>query len=313
MIEVHRLTKYYGQTPSIQDLTFQVPEGEVLGFLGPNGAGKSTTMRILSGLLSPTEGKATIMGMDVQKEAAKVYNHLGYLPESAPVYGDMTLFGYLKFMGGMKNIPSKQIKKEVERCISELNLVAEQKRLIRNLSKGTRQRAAIAQAMLGHPKILILDEPTVGLDPSQINDIRELIRSFKGKHTVILSTHILPEVELTCSRVVIINQGRIAANGTPEELYSKLDQRLIIEFRGDISRVKELAASHTGSARIETRKGISPGSQSIVVHSRVKDEQRSVLTKELINAGIDLLDFHQQVPSLEDVFLEVTGRRAAAK
>lgn len=211
MIEVQHLTKRYRDRVAVEDLTFSVEEGEILGFLGPNGAGKSTTMKILTGFLPPSEGVARVGGFDVFEQPLEVKRRIGYLPETPPLYPEMTVRGYLKFVASLKGLPGRGIKAEVERVAGLTGVTHVLDRVIQNLSKGYKQRVGIAQALLGSPPVLILDEPTEGLDPTQRAEVRALIKGLAGKHTVILSTHILPEVTMTCEKVLIINQGKIVA------------------------------------------------------------------------------------------------------
>ncbi|HEX4803146.1 MAG TPA: ABC transporter ATP-binding protein [Myxococcaceae bacterium] len=211
MIEAKNLTKRYRDRVAIENLTFSVNEGEILGFLGPNGAGKTTTMRILSGFVPPSEGSAKIAGFDVFEHPMEVKRRLGYLPETPPLYPEMTVYGYLQFVGRLKGVPGRQLGSEIERVANLTAIPDVIDRVIKNLSKGFRQRVGVAQALLNNPPVLILDEPTEGLDPAQRAEVRELIKKLAGKHTVILSTHILHEVTMTCEKVLIINQGRIVA------------------------------------------------------------------------------------------------------
>lgn len=211
MIEVQHLTKRYRDRVAVEDLTFSVEEGEILGFLGPNGAGKSTTMKILAGFLPPSAGTARVGGFDVFEEPLEVKRRIGYLPETPPLYPEMTVRGYLKFVASLKGLPGRGLKAEVERVADLTGVTHVLERVIQNLSKGYKQRVGIAQALLGSPPVLILDEPTEGLDPAQRAEVRALIKGLAGKHTVILSTHILPEVTMTCEKVLIINQGKIVA------------------------------------------------------------------------------------------------------
>lgn len=311
MIEVHNLTKRYGPNRSVEDLTFSVGEGEIMGFLGPNGAGKSTTIRMIAGISRPTSGAATIGGHDVVAGHPRIRRMLGYLPEQSPLYGDMTLEGFLRFMAGIKGVRWREVKREVERTTSLLNLQRERRRLLRNLSKGTRQRAAIANALIGHPRVLLLDEPTSGLDPSQINDVRELVRSLAGTATVILSTHILSEIEQTATRIVILSEGRIAAQGTAEELKRRHGARLLVEVEGDRGTFQSLLDR------------IVPGDVSAVPAGEGKwrarfaldqeDDLRHRLATALIADGLHLLELHREEPSLEDIFLSAIGRRGGAK
>src|SRR5436305_243962 len=218
MIEVEHLVKSYRELKAVDDVSFQVQSGEILGFLGPNGAGKTTTMRILTGVLPPTSGKAKVCGFDVFENPIEVKKRIGYLPENPPVYTDMTARAYLRFVASIKGVPRKARESEIERVATKTSCTQFLHRVIGNLSKGQRQRVGLAQALLGAPEVLILDEPTVGLDPAQIIEVRELIKSLAGKHTIVLSTHILPEVVATCQRVLMIAQGRIVAYDTLEGL-----------------------------------------------------------------------------------------------
>jgi ABC-2 type transport system ATP-binding protein len=224
MIEVDHLTKRYRDRVAVDNLSFSVAEGEILGFLGPNGAGKSTTMKILTGFLPPSEGTARIGGFDVFESPMEVKRQIGYLPETPPLYPEMTVRGYLKFVAALKGVRGKQVKSEIERVAQQTGVLQVQDRIIQNLSKGFRQRVGIAQALLNSPKVLILDEPTEGLDPTQRAEVRALIRSLAGKHTVILSTHILPEVTMTCEKVLIINQGKIVAFDQIQNLAQSVGQ-----------------------------------------------------------------------------------------
>ena len=218
MIEVEHLVKSYRELKAVDDVSFQVQSGEILGFLGPNGAGKTTTMRILTGVLPPTSGKAKVCGFDVFENPIEVKKRIGYLPENPPVYTDMTASSYLRFVASIKGVPRKQRESEVERVADKTSCTQFLHRVIGNLSKGQRQRVGLAQALLGDPEVLILDEPTVGLDPAQIIEVRELIKSLAGKHTIVLSTHILPEVTAICQKALIIAQGRVVAYDTLEGL-----------------------------------------------------------------------------------------------
>jgi gliding motility-associated transport system ATP-binding protein len=218
MIEVEHLVKSYRELKAVNDISFQVQSGEILGFLGPNGAGKTTTMRILTGVLPPTSGKAKVCGFDVFENPIEVKKRIGYLPENPPVYTDMTARAYLRFVASIKGVPRKSRESEVDRVATKTSCTQFLHRVIGNLSKGQRQRVGLAQALLGDPEVLILDEPTVGLDPAQIIEVRELIKSLAGKHTIVLSTHILPEVTAICQKALIISQGRVVAYDTLDGL-----------------------------------------------------------------------------------------------
>jgi ABC-2 type transport system ATP-binding protein len=306
MIEVDGLTKHYGPTRSIEDVSFRAEKGEVLGFLGPNGAGKSTTMKLLAGLIRPTRGAARIDGIAMQQATPHQRQRLGYLPEGAPLYGDMTLDGFLMYMAGLKGLDHRKSKSEVQRAIGLLNLQKEQNRLIGNLSKGTRQRAAFAQALLGNPPVLLLDEPTVGLDPSQINDVRGLVRSFAGETTVLFSSHILPEVELTCTRIVIIANGRVAAQGTPKELVATEPSEGFARLKGPSNTVERLVADLGGSKRL--RLDWTDGEAELRWQPREGEDLRPEIARRAVQAGLDVIEVTLRRARLEDVFLRAIGK-----
>ncbi|MCC5876654.1 MAG: ABC transporter ATP-binding protein [Candidatus Sumerlaeia bacterium] len=307
MIEVSNLTKRYGPNRSVEDLSFAVGEGDIMGFLGPNGAGKSTTIRMLAGLSRPTAGNATIAGFDVQSGNAELRRLMGYLPEQGPLYLDMTLDSYLRFMAGIKGVSWRRTKMEMERVTEMLNLKKERRRLLRNLSKGTRQRAAIANALLGQPKVLLLDEPTSGLDPAQINDVREVVRSLEGKCTVILSTHILTEIEHTATRIVILSEGKIAAQGSARELKQAHGSVLTITARGDHEAFDNVLQRFLpGQHDIES---VDDGAMRVRhVYKDGIDDTRSHLAAAIIANGLELLELRADAPSLEEIFLRAIGK-----
>jgi ABC-2 type transport system ATP-binding protein len=311
MIEVDSLTKHYGPTRSIDGVSFKVEPGEILGFLGPNGAGKSTTMKLLAGLIRPTSGTARIAGHDMQRADDAARRKLGYLPEAAPLYTDMTLADYLVYMGGLKGLPSREARREMERTTGLVNLQNERRRLLGNLSKGTRQRAALAQALLGSPPVLLLDEPTVGLDPSQINDVRQLIRSLAGTSTVLLSTHILPEVEMTCSRIVIIAGGRVAAQGTPEELVNSERHECRIRLRGEREAFNRVVAQ--APLPPDHTQGWASGEGTICFHPGTRDDISPAVARAAVQAGMDVLELSVRRARLEDVFLRAIGKEATTR
>jgi ABC-2 type transport system ATP-binding protein len=253
MIEVEHLSKTYGSTPAITDVTFSVEPGEILGFLGPNGAGKTTTMRILAGYLPASSGTAKIAGFDVHENSLAVRQRIGYLPETPPLYPDMTVEGFLHFVARIKGVSAGDRNSQVDAAIKRCNLEDRRKVIIRKLSKGYRQRVGIAQAIVHDPPAIILDEPTVGLDPRQIIDVRNLIKSLAGTHTVILSTHILPEVSMTCSRVAIINRGKVVATNTPELLMTQLTggSGYELEVEGEVALAKQVLQKVSGVSLVE--------------------------------------------------------------
>lgn len=307
MIDVENLTKIYGNTRSLDGLSFHVPEGEVLGLLGPNGAGKTTTMRVLTGLTRPDSGKARVAGFDTAGQHARIRALLGYLPEDSPVYPEMRVERYLRFMAGLKDIPPRRIAAEVDRVLGEVDLLPVRKRLIGNLSKGNRQRVGLAQALLGDPRILILDEPTVGLDPNQISEIRDLIGAMRGKRTVILSTHILPNVVKTCSRVVIIHEGRTVAEGPVDEIGKTLGgRRLQVRAKCPAAKLKEIVSGLAEVSGIKVESAERDGIASVSLPAP-DSELRPALARAIVEAGIGLLEITESQPTLEDVFLRATA------
>jgi ABC-2 type transport system ATP-binding protein len=309
MIEVEHLSKVYGSTSAISDVTFSVATGEIMGFLGPNGAGKTTTMRILSGYLPATKGTARIAGFEVHENSMAVRQRIGYLPETPPLYMDMTIEGFLTFVARIKGVNAGSRAQRVEFALDRCNLVEQRKTLIRKLSKGFRQRVGIAQAIVHDPPVIILDEPTVGLDPKQIIDVRNLIRSLAGDHTVILSTHILPEVGVTCDRVAIINRGRIAATDTPENLLRHLNATATYELEVDKSfgQVQEALQKIPGINYLELLSE-HPDNQRVrlkVVPTSSADIAREI-NQALAANGIGLYEMKRSQASLEAAFLELT-------
>ncbi|WP_008309687.1 ABC transporter ATP-binding protein [Leptolyngbya sp. PCC 6406] len=310
MIEVDHLHKAYGSTTAIRDVTFSVEPGEILGFLGPNGAGKTTTMRILTGYLPATSGTARVANFDVHSDSMAVRQHIGYLPEAPPLYLDMTVTGYLNFVGRIKGISAGDRPQRVKLALTRCGLEEKENVIIRKLSKGYRQRVGIAQAIVHDPPVIILDEPTSGLDPRQNNEVRGLIRSLAGDHTIILSTHILPEVSATCNRVAIINRGQIVAIDSPEALMTRLTGELSydVEARGDQAALHQHLRQVTGVAQVEP---ISPERDTQDRHrfrvvAQAKAEPGEAIAVSLIQAGFGLGELRRQRASLEDVFLNLT-------
>lgn len=307
MIQVRDLTKNYGPRRAINKLNFTVNKGDVVGFLGPNGAGKSTTMKIITGFMAPSEGSASVAGFDVFESPLEVKKRIGYLPETPPVYGDMYVRDYLAYVAALKQVPSEQIPKQVERAIEKTHLGDVQKRLIQHLSKGFRQRVGIAQAIVSNPEVLILDEPTVGLDPKQVAEIRDLILGLKGEHTIILSTHILSEVEATCEKIIIIDQGEIVAEDSIHNLATmeKGQQRLKLRVRKDIGDLAQVLESVPGIMRIES--GLGP--KDWFVDLTGGEEGVDAIAHILINQGFGLVELTPHKLDLEDVFLKLTYGR----
>jgi ABC-2 type transport system ATP-binding protein len=312
MIEVESLTKRYGRTTAVDGVSFRVERGEILGFLGPNGAGKTTTMRILTCYLPPTEGTARVAGYDVFSQPMEVKRRVGYLPETPPLYPDMSVREYLDFCSRIKGVPSKERKARVSAAIEKCRVGDVRDKLIAKLSKGYRQRVGLAQAILHNPDVLILDEPTAGLDPKQIIETRELIRSLAGDHTVILSTHILPEVSMTCGRVVIINKGRVVAEDTPDNLTRRLKGAgtIRVEARGEAASVLEAVRAVPGVLAAHPRGG-HDGAVIVDVEAEAGRDVRAELAWAVVTKGHALLGLQQMGMSLEEIFLHLTTTDAA--
>ena len=308
MIEVDHLTKSYGKNVAVNDISFTVDKGEILGFLGPNGAGKTTTMRILTGYLPATSGSARIAGFDVFEQSMEVRRRIGYLPENPPLYHDMSVRAYLEFVARIKGVPGADIAKRVDRAMEMANLNDRREDLIKRLSRGFKQRVGIAQAIVHNPDVVILDEPTVGLDPKQIIEVRKLIKGLAGEHTIILSTHILPEASQTCDRVVIINRGRIAAVDTPENLTTQLKgaERVQMEVRGDEDALREAIEQLGGVIKIDIEPLEGSDHLRAIVESEPGTELRSQLASAVITKQLELFELKAVSLSLEDIFLQLT-------
>ena len=313
MIEVTNLTKKYGRTTAVDGVSFTVQKGEILGFLGPNGAGKTTTMRILTCYLPPTEGTARVAGYDVFEQPLEVKRRVGYIPETPPLYIDMEVQTFLDFVAKIKGVPSKLRKAKLDEAIEKCRIVDVRRTLIGKLSKGYRQRVGLAQAILHNPEVLILDEPTAGLDPKQIIETRELIKGLGGEHTIVLSTHILPEVSMTCGRVVIINKGKVVAEDTPDNLMHRLRgaAALRIEARGDSQTIASALERVPGVTKLSARTG-APGVLTFDVEAAAGQDVRALLARAVVQAGFDLVGLSQVGMSLEEIFLHLTTTDTAA-
>jgi ABC-2 type transport system ATP-binding protein len=307
MIEVENLTKYYGRMAAIKDVNFRVESGEIVGFLGPNGAGKTTTMRILTCFSPASAGSARILGMDVRSDSIKIRQKVGYLPEHVPLYDWMRVKGYLEFVARIKGVPSSKRRAEVERVTQEVGLGDVTNKIIRWLSKGYRQRVGLAQALIGDPPILILDEPTIGLDPRQIREIRYLIKSFASNRTVILSSHILPEVSQVCDRVIIINKGSIIAEDSPANLAKshRKSSRCLVVARAPEKAFQEAVSKVSGVESVSLSGPGADGEVSLTVEAGQKAEVRPALAKAVMEQGWDLLELRLLHVSLEDVFIDL--------
>lgn len=303
MIEVRGLCKNYGPHQAIHDLNFTVQKGDVVGFLGPNGAGKSTTMKIITGFMAPTSGSATVAGFDVFEDPLEVKKRIGYLPETPPVYTDMYVRDYLVYVAKLKKVAADKITKLVDRALEKTQLTSVQKRLIQNLSKGFRQRVGIAQALVSDPEILVLDEPTVGLDPKQMAEIRQLIKDLKGHHTVILSTHILPEVQATCEKAIIINKGRIVAEDTIHNLseLEKGQSRFFVRLRKE-APLNKILSDIEGVLQVEAALNQTEWKLDL----KGADETVDAISSRIVSEGLGLIELTPLRVDLEDVFLRLT-------
>lgn len=308
MIEVENVTKRYGPKTAVKSVSFEVARGEIVGFLGPNGAGKTTTMRILTGFLPPTSGTARVGGFDVREQPLEVKRRIGYLPESPPLYPEMEVGDYLRFVAAIKGIPKKDIGRRIDGVLERTSCADVRSTLAGKLSKGYRQRVGLAQALIHNPEVLVLDEPTSGLDPKQINETRNLIRSLAGEHTIILSTHILPEVSSTCSRVIIINEGRLEASDTPENLTAQLQgaNAILLDVEGPEEAVRGRLGEEPGVREVTQGKR-----QAGRIVWRVEVEKDTALPRKLaeavVNSGWGLYSLQPLGLSLEDIFLKLTS------
>jgi ABC-2 type transport system ATP-binding protein len=311
MIEVEKLSKIYGSAAAIQDVSFSVEPGEIMGFLGPNGAGKTTTMRILAGYLPATTGTAKVAGFEVHADSIKARQKIGYLPETPPLYPEMTIEGFLAFVAKIKGVSAGDRLTRINYALDKCNLTERRNVLIRKLSKGFRQRVGIAQAIVHDPPVIILDEPTVGLDPKQIIDVRQLIKGLAGDHTVILSTHILPEVSAVCDRVTIIKQGRIVATNKPENLLIGLAKGTSydIEVDADNDRVRNVLAGIQHLSYIEALNTVNDRFRFRITAAASHEIGQDIATA-LVTNGIPPYEMHRIKASLEDVFLELTTKEA---
>ena len=309
MIEVENLTKRYGPTLAVSDVTFEVQKGEILGFLGPNGAGKTTTMRVITGYLPPSEGRVRVAGYDVVEEPLEAKRRTGYLPESPPVYPDMTVTEYLAFVGRIKGISRRELKSRMAEISERCAVTDVQNRQIGRLSKGYRQRVGLAQALIHNPEVLVLDEPTAGLDPKQIIETRQLIKGLAGRHTIILSTHILPEAAKTCQRVVVINAGKIVAVGTPDELTRRLQgfETILLTVEGLAADVKEKLQRVEGVNLVQPR-DTSDGRVTYEVHAEKGKDVRAELARAVVESHWKLYELKTSGLSLEDIFLKLTTK-----
>lgn len=307
MIEVKNVTKKYGNKIAVDNISFEVKDGEVVGFLGPNGAGKSTTMNMITGFIEPTYGTIMINGNDISKKAKKAKKQIGYMPENVPLYHELTVKEFIKYMAELKFVKRPERKAEVDKVIKEAGLENVKNRLIRNLSRGYKQRVSLAGALVGNPDVIILDEPTVGLDPKQITEIRGLIKELGKKHTVILSTHILSEVSQICEKVVIINKGKIVAIDTPENLEQKTKEKngISVTVEDPKENMKELKSKIPEIEKIEIIKDNEDGTKQFVITSKTDIDLRKKLFEVLPKEEITIFELKKTETSLEDAFIKL--------
>lgn len=304
MIEVSGLTKSYGPIHALHGISFRVKKGEVVGFLGPNGAGKSTTMKIITGSMAPSGGTAKVAGFDVFEDPVEVKKRIGYLPENPPVYGDMNVESYLAFVAKLKGVANDRVRAQVEKAIEKTDLGSVRRRLIQNLSKGYRQRVGIAQALVSDPEVLILDEPTSGLDPRQVAEVRSLIRELKGEHTIILSTHILPEVQAMCERIIIINRGRIVAEDSLDGLTNRMAGSLEVKLK--VARPSaDVETALRGVPGVATVLKTDSG-YSVNIQGTAGEMAIEKVAEAAVGARAGLLELRREAVDLEDIFLKLT-------
>ncbi|HEY6947122.1 MAG TPA: ATP-binding cassette domain-containing protein [Candidatus Acidoferrum sp.] len=316
MIKVSELTKRYARTTAVDHISFEVEKGQIVGFLGPNGAGKTTTMRMLTCFLPPTSGAASVAGFDVLEQPMEVKKRIGYLPEAPPLYQEMRTMEYLMFVGRLKGLSGAELKQRVESACERCAITDVKERLLGKLSKGYRQRVGLAQAILHNPDVLILDEPTAGLDPKQINETRDLIKSLAGDHTIILSTHILPEVEQTCEQVIIISKGKVVATDSVSNLRARGRgaESVLVEVGSrdgalDIGAVREQLEKVSGVSRVTFKEKRQNGS-TFEVENRKGTFTRGDLARAIVQAGWDLNALRPASVSLEEVFLQLTREQS---
>ncbi len=307
MIEAEKLTKYYDKVAAIEDVSFTVEKGEIVGFLGPNGAGKTTTMRILAGFLPPSSGTARVAGFDILTDSLEVRRRIGYLPENVPLYTDMKVADYLGFVAEVKGVERRQRRRAIGEIMERCRVVEVQRMLIGALSRGYRQRVGIAQALLNDPEVLILDEPTLALDPKQIIEIRQLIKELSGQSTIILSTHILPEASMVCQRVIIINEGHIIAVDTPENLTARLQSsaKLLLTVDGPADQVGEALTHIPGVLRAEAKDEARDATVSFVVESERSRDLRREVSRMIVERGWGLLELRPADMTLEEIFIRL--------
>ncbi|MCL2572089.1 MAG: ABC transporter ATP-binding protein [Defluviitaleaceae bacterium] len=311
MIEVRNLTKVYGQHKAIDHINFTVDDGEIVGFLGPNGAGKTTTMNIMTGFIAATSGEVSINGLDIVADAQKAKAQIGYMPDTPPVYGDMRVDEYLNFVADIKGVRRSLRKDMLAEIKRQVRIEDMSRRLIKNLSRGYRQRVGLAQAMVGYPKVIIMDEPTIGLDPKQIIEMRDVVKNLGNKHTVILSSHILQEVSAVCDRVMIINRGKIVASDTPERLSAKLSRgnnRMQVRVKGEKSKILKALEEYPVIRNVEAKSATEPGTIDLILSGEKDDmDIREFIFRCMCKNNLPILLMKSTELTLEEIFLQLTG------
>ena len=311
MIKVENVTKKYGSFVAVDNISFEIGEGEIIGFLGPNGAGKTTTMSMITGFIEPTEGKIEIDGYDISKKAKKAKREIGYMPENVPLYNDLTVKEFVTYMAELKKVKGKEKKEEVQRVIKATQIDDVQNKLIKNLSRGYKQRVSMAGALVGNPKVLLLDEPTVGLDPKQVTEIRSLIKSLGKNHTVVLSSHILSEISQICEKVIIINKGKIIAQDTPQNLEEKVqtENSLIVTVEDKENKFEEVIKNIDGVTNISLITKNADGTIKYSVKSAEEKDVRKDVFEAAAKNGITILEIKKSEATLEDAFINLINKK----
>ena len=310
MIELKNVTKRFGSKTAVDSISFEVKKGEIIGFLGPNAAGKTTTMRMITGFFPPTSGEVIVAGVDILKEPLRAKEKIGYMPENVPVYKEMDVYSYLKFIAEIKGVARDKVEASVQKAMRETGLTDVSRSIIAKLSKGYRQRVGLAQAIMNDPEVLVLDEPTVGLDPKQIREIRELIKNMRGERTIILSTHILPEVAMTCDRVIVINHGKIIAQDEVKNLTDPSSKAVSIYLEVEAPEQKVIAELKkiSGVSEVRSESSVSEGVNGFTVTTDGESDIRRDVVARIMKNNWGLLEFRRKQMSLEDVFLKLVTK-----
>lgn len=313
MIQIENITKKYGSFTAVNNISFKIEEGEIVGFLGPNGAGKSTTMNMITGFIEPTSGKIIIDGYDISKKPKKAKEQIGYMPEGVPLYNDLTVKEFVTYMAELKGVESKEVKEKVKKVLEEIGLIEVENKLNKNLSRGYRQRVSMAGALVGDPKVIILDEPTVGLDPRQVTEIRSLIKELGKNHTVILSSHILSEVSQICDRVIIINKGEIVAIDTPENLEKKVekDNSIYVTVEDTENKMESIKEKIEGVKNIKLLEENEDNTKKYMITANDDIDLRKSIFEILAKEGITIFEMKKVDATLEDAFMQLIGETSS--